>query len=159
HKDHYLVVPLEHFLDLVESHVVEIFLGLLGSRLALDSDEVLLQGHRAEGGVKVEEAGVSVDLEEDGDSDIVGQRGTEASDANQRLRAVHLALGSSDERLKHGTALIVEHVHFIDNQKPDLLDQLRVARALPRNYIPLLRRGDNNLRLHNLRLGQLHVSG
>ncbi|KAK1857247.1 hypothetical protein CCHR01_00028 [Colletotrichum chrysophilum] len=159
HKHHDLVVPLEHVSDLFEGDLVQVLLGLLRAGLALDADEVLLQRHGAEGGVKVKETLVPVDLEEVGHINVVGERGTQTDDADQRLGAFHLALRSGNERLQHSTAFVVKHVNLIDDEEADLLHQLGVAGALSRDDVPFLRGRDDDLRLDDLGLGQVHVSG
>ena len=85
HEDHHLVALAHELGDLLECHFVEVALRGRAVWLAFDADEVLLEGHGPEGGVEVEEAAIRVHAEEDGDVDVVGERGTEADDADDGL--------------------------------------------------------------------------
>ncbi len=157
-KDHDLVVLFQHLAHLLKGDLVDVVPGLFAVRLALDADEVLLERDRAEGSVKVEQAGFPVDTQEVGHVDVVGERSAEADDADQGLRALHLPLRPGHQRLQHGASLVVQHVHLVDDEKPHLLDQFRVARPLSRHNIPLLGRCHDDLCLDNLRLCQVHIT-
>src|SRR5688572_14605525 len=52
----------------------------------------------------------------------------------------------------------MKHMNFIDDQQSNLLYKFCIAGALASDNIPLLRRRDDDLCLHNLRLSQLHVA-
>lgn len=77
----------------------------------------------------------------------------------QDLETPHLNLPDSpgNNGLQNRASVIVEQVDFINDQEPD---QLRVdaITALPRDDIPLLWGGHNDLGLLNLRLRQVHVA-
>ncbi len=158
-KNHDLVILLQHLPHLFESHLVDVVAGLFAVGLALDSNKVLLERDRPEGGIKVEQTGPLVDAQKVGHIDVVGERGAETDDADQGLGALDLPLCPGHQRLQHSTSLVMKHVHFIDDEQPHLLNQFRVTSPLPCHDIPFLRRRHNNLRLNNLRLGQMHVAG
>lgn len=61
-----------HFRDLLESDTIQIFPRLLTVWFSSDSNEMLLEWYRPEGGIEVKQADVAVDAQEVGNVDVVG---------------------------------------------------------------------------------------
>ncbi|KAK8195010.1 uncharacterized protein BKA78DRAFT_308858 [Phyllosticta capitalensis] len=52
----------------------------------------------------------------------------------------------------------MQHVDFVDNQKPDLLNKLGVSCTLSSHDVPFFRSGDYDLCLQDLRFSEVHVA-
>lgn len=65
-------MTLKHQLpDLLESYMIKVLPRLRAVGLSLDSDEMLFQGNRAEGGIEIEQSNLPVDIEEVGHINII----------------------------------------------------------------------------------------
>ena len=93
----------------------------------------------------------------------------------ETIKQAHLAQGSSHQALNDRTALIVQQVHFINNEQPNKLDgrsatpgvgssrswylcQSRVPSGFARHDVPLLGCDNKHVGGHYFSLGQLHVA-
>ena len=158
HKDHNLVTTFQHIAHLFIGDVINILSRLLGARLSLHSDEMLLKGYRSERRVEEEHASHFVNLQKVGHIDIVRECGRETNDANQRLSAFDLTLRTSNQRFNDSTTFIMQHVDLINNEQSHLLNKLCVSSTLASHNVPFFRGCDDDLGIHDLTLGQLHVT-
>ena len=107
---------------------------------------------------------------------VVGQRRRQPDDPDHLLRRFYEAEGSRDERLDHGTTLVVEQMylrhiraagadglhnigmavaslgkeraHLVDDEQADALYE--AVRPLPSDHVPLLGRRDDEVRALHL---------
>mmetsp|Transcript_81372 Transcript_81372/g.244012 ORF Transcript_81372/g.244012 Transcript_81372/m.244012 type:complete len:945 (-) Transcript_81372:82-2916(-) len=155
HEDHHLLAVAQRGERLVVGDVEH-------RRLLFDwvglchADERLRERHRPIRVAKVMQPRLRVDAQEEGDVEVVGQGRREADDADHLLRRLDEAQRARDERLDDRPAVVVEQVHLVDDQQPDRLHE--PVGALARDDVPLLGRRDDQLRLEDLLLAQLHVA-
>ena len=145
---------LHHLLVADVVHQLEPLQGLLHG----DADELLLQRTRTETVVEDEQPLRRVHTEEGGDVLEVGQRRGKTDDSHHLLCRLHLSHGASHDRLQHRAAIIMQQVNLVDDQQSHQLGVRPVSR-LASDDIPLLRGGDDHLRVVDLRAGQRHVAG
>jgi hypothetical protein len=122
-----------------------------------DTNELLLETNGAVRGVKVEETLLDVDTKEGGDILVVGEGSRETDDTDTVMRLVHLANGTRENRLEHGSTVVVEQVDLVNDDEADEVGVARVG-GLAGDDVPLLRGRDNDLGLGDLLLGELRVT-
>ena len=84
-EHHHLVSGAHHLGDFLECHAVQVSAGLRTVGLAAYANEMLFQWYGTEGRVEVEKARVAVDTEEVGDINVIGKRGAQPDNTNNRL--------------------------------------------------------------------------
>lgn len=134
-------------------HNLEPFDGLLFR----DADVLLFQRHRSEAIVEVKET-LALHIEERGDVFVVGQRGTEADETHCVLGRFDRANGSRDDRFEHRATVVVQEVHFVENDQTYQLGERSFA-AFACDDVPLFRRADDQLRFVDLLARELMVTG
>ncbi|GIX62067.1 LuxR family maltose regulon positive regulatory protein [Babesia caballi] len=151
HEDLVLASILHHALvhDLVHGVVP------LDGLFLLDADVPLLQSHRTVVVAEVKEAPIRVHPQELRDVRVVGHGRAQPDQPRPRFALPVVVQGPRDDRLEHGATLVVQQVNFIND---DQLDSV-LHTAPPRDHVPLLRRYDQQLRLHQLVPRQAHVAG
>mmetsp|Transcript_97903 Transcript_97903/g.274102 ORF Transcript_97903/g.274102 Transcript_97903/m.274102 type:complete len:343 (+) Transcript_97903:4089-5117(+) len=138
--------------DLV--HGVEALDGLL----VRDADVGLLQRAGPVLVAKIEEPPLGVDAQEDGHVLVVRQRGREAHEADVLLRGLDLPDRPRDDGLQNGPAGVVQEVDLVDDDEPHELRVGALIAGLAGDDVPLLRRRHDDLRLIDLRLGEVDVA-
>mmetsp|Transcript_117329 Transcript_117329/g.373813 ORF Transcript_117329/g.373813 Transcript_117329/m.373813 type:complete len:463 (+) Transcript_117329:4361-5749(+) len=138
--------------DLV--HGVEALDGLLVG----DTDVGLLERHGPVLAAEVKQALVGLHAQEDGDVLVIRQRGREADQTDVLLGGLDLADGARDDGLQHGAAGVVQQVDLVHDDQAHKLRVGPLVASLARDDVPLLGRGDDDLCLVDLCLGQIHVA-
>ena len=76
---------VDHLGNLLERGTVQVLSRLWAVGLSPNTNEVLLERHRSEGRIKVEQSSATVYAQEVSDINVVGQRGTESNNSDDRL--------------------------------------------------------------------------
>jgi hypothetical protein len=102
-----------------------------------DTNELLLETDGTVRGVKVEETLLDVDTKEGGDILVVGKGSRETDDTDTVVRLIHLANGTRENRLEHGSTVVVEQVDLVNDDEADEVGVARVG-GLAGDDVPLL---------------------
>ena len=103
------------------------FFNLMHFVVSLNSNECLTEGHRSESGVKEEQTGMRVDLQEPGHIEVVRESSGEAYNPNHLLRGLHLSDGASHKGFQYRTSVVMQEMYFIDNEKFDTQSKSNVS--------------------------------
>ena len=154
-EHHHLMAPLKTVNRLLETNFVHLLVALHEIPRG-HPDEGLVQRDGPVGAVEEEKARFGVDSQKTGDIFVVREGGGQADDADHALRCFDLPLRARHQGLYHGTSLVIQKVHLVDDEQADQCRRAHVP-PLARDDVPLFRRRDNHLGLLELLLRQLHV--
>mmetsp|Transcript_29704 Transcript_29704/g.63180 ORF Transcript_29704/g.63180 Transcript_29704/m.63180 type:complete len:350 (-) Transcript_29704:240-1289(-) len=156
HEDEDLILA-GIFHELLVAHLIH-GVEALDCLLVGDTDVGLLERHRPKLVPEIEEPLLRVHAQEDAHILVIRQRRGEPDKPNVLLSRLDLADCPSHNGLQHRPASVVQEVDLIDDDQADELRVGTLVAGLPRDDVPLLRGGDDDLCLVDLRLCEIDVA-